>query len=86
MQKLEQGLEVKSPEIQEITAAPVRFWQRLTPKFVRDVRQTLRESGVKGVVSRYGWKIVAAFFVYYLVRDTILYILIPYAIAKGLIF
>ncbi len=31
---------------------------------------------------RYGWKVGAAIFVYYLVRDTILYIILPILIAK----
>ncbi len=47
-----------------------------------EVRVTFKESGMKGVVRRFGWKIFAIFFVYYLVRDSILYILIPYLIAK----
>ncbi|MBC8365807.1 hypothetical protein H8E52_00205 [bacterium] len=31
---------------------------------------------------RYGWKVGAAIFLYYLVRDTILYIILPILIAK----
>jgi hypothetical protein len=30
-----------------------------------------------------GWKTLAAIFVFYLVRDVIIYILIPYFVAKG---
>jgi len=37
-------------------------------------------------VRRLGWKFMLAFFLFYLVRDSILYILIPYLIAKGLFF
>ena len=37
-------------------------------------------------VRRLGWKFVVAFILYYLIRDSILYILIPYLIAKGLFF
>lgn len=36
-------------------------------------------------VKKAGWKFVAAFFIFYLVRDTILYIIIPYLIYKGVI-
>lgn len=36
-------------------------------------------------VKKAGWKFVAAFFIFYLIRDTILYILIPYLIYKGVI-
>ncbi len=39
-----------------------------------------------GEVKKLGWKFVTAFILFYLVRDTILYILIPYLIAKGLFF
>ena len=37
-------------------------------------------------VKQLGWKFVVAFILYYLIRDSILYILIPYLIAKGLFF
>ncbi len=30
-----------------------------------------------------GWKVVLGIFMFYLIRDSILYILIPYLIAKG---
>lgn len=47
------------------------------------VRDTFRGEGFRGTFRRYGWKLFAAFFVYYLVRDVTLYILIPYLAAKG---
>ena len=37
-------------------------------------------------VKQLGWKFMLAFILFYLVRDTILYILIPYMIAKGIFF
>ena len=37
-------------------------------------------------VKKLGWKFVTAFILFYLVRDTILYILIPYLIARGIFF
>ncbi len=48
----------------------------------QEVRTTFREAGFKGVLRRYGWKIFALFFVYYLVRDLTLYIAIPWLIAN----
>jgi len=33
-----------------------------------------------------GWKFTLAFILFYLIRDSILYILIPYLIAKGIFF
>ena len=50
----------------------------------REYREVFKQHGFKGLVKRYGWKLVAAVFMYYLIRDSILYILIPYLIAKGL--
>tara|TARA_Y100000588_G_scaffold283150_1_gene300534 strand:+ start:135 stop:278 length:144 start_codon:yes stop_codon:yes gene_type:complete len=38
----------------------------------------------KKIYRKYGWKAVVALFVYYLVRDVSLYILLPWAIAKGI--
>jgi hypothetical protein len=37
------------------------------------------------VYKKYGWKILAAIFCYYLIRDVTIYIIIPYLIARGLI-
>jgi len=37
-------------------------------------------------VKRLGWTFIIAFILFYLIRDSILYILIPYLIAKGLFF
>jgi hypothetical protein len=31
---------------------------------------------------RYGWKLLLGLFLYYLIRDTILYIIIPYLVAR----
>ena len=48
------------------------------------IPQGFQEQGFKGLVKKYGWRVVLAVFMYYLIRDSILYILIPYLIAKGL--
>ena len=39
---------------------------------------TFRESGLKGLFKKYGWKIFLIFFMYYLIRDLILYVFLPY--------
>ena len=36
-------------------------------------------------VKRMGWKFILAFVLFYLIRDSILYLLIPYLIYKGVI-
>lgn len=61
-----------------------RLLDRITPKILLEVRNVFRESGIKGVYKRYGWKIFAAFFIYYLIRDVSLYILLPLYIAGKL--
>ena len=50
----------------------------------KEYREVFKEQGFKGLVKKYGRKLVLAVFIYYLIRDSILYILIPYLIAKGL--
>lgn len=49
---------------------------------VSECRKIFKEGGFKAVINRYGWKIFAVFFVYYLIRDLTLYVLIPYLVAK----
>ena len=56
----------------------------LTIKIIREYRDTLKEKGVKGFIKTYGWKVVFTVFMFYLIRDSILYILIPYMITKGI--
>ena len=50
-----------------------------------DVKYIFKSQGIKGVVKKYGWKIFAVFFMYYLIRDSILYILLPWLVAKHFI-
>ncbi|MBK9322320.1 MAG: hypothetical protein IPM97_05095 [Bdellovibrionaceae bacterium] len=52
-------------------------------KILEEIRATFRESGLRGVFKKYGWKLFLAFFIYYLVRDVLLYILLPYLLYKG---
>jgi MFS family permease len=53
--------------------------------FVREARRTFRQGGLRGTLQRYGWKLFAAFFLYYLIRDTTLYIVLPYLAARGVL-
>ena len=54
-------------------------------KKLKEYRQVIKKNGFKGFIKIYGWKVVVVVFLYYLVRDSILYILIPYLFAKGLL-
>lgn len=68
--------------------------------FLRQFKQDLRAplAGAEGkrlparlrmrlgfLYRKYGWKLVAGVVAYFLVRDTVLYIILPYLIAKRLI-
>jgi len=48
----------------------------------QEKKQTFKAQGFKGLFRVYGWKMVVAFFVYYLVRDVTLYILLPWLVAR----
>lgn len=53
-------------------------------EYFRTLRDERRRLGWKGLLRKRGWTIIALVVLYYLVRDSILYILIPLAIAAGL--
>ena len=46
-------------------------------KVIREFTAGLKANGFKKTIAQYGWKVFAAVFFYYLVRDVVLYILIP---------
>jgi len=52
--------------------------------YFRNLRDERRRLGWKGLLQRRGWVLVALVVVGYLVRDLVLYILVPLAIAAGL--
>jgi DHA1 family tetracycline resistance protein-like MFS transporter len=53
--------------------------------FLREAKGTFRQGGLRGTLQRYGFKLFAAFFLYYLIRDTTLYIVLPYLAARGVL-
>ena len=53
-------------------------------RYLRILRDERRQLGWKGLVKKRGWKLVALFVVFYLIRDVTLYILIPLGIAAGI--
>ncbi len=52
-------------------------------QFLRTLRDERRAHGWKGLVRRRGWRLVLVFVVFYLIRDVILYLLIPLAVIAG---
>jgi len=56
---------------------------RFTPKFINEWLEIKREGGFKLLLQKKGWYVILTIVIYYLIRDSILYILIPYLIYKG---
>jgi hypothetical protein len=61
-----------------------RFREAITPNFMKPYAKIWREEGFKVLIKKAGWKIVAFIILFYLIRDSLIYILIPYLIAKGI--
>ena len=55
------------------------------PRFLSEWNVIRQEGGYKLLIKKKGWVVVVAFFTFYLVRDSILYLLIPYLALKGII-
>ncbi len=55
------------------------------PPLIQEWTALLRDKGLKGFAREKGWKIVAAIFLFYLVRDSVIYLIIPLLIAQGFI-
>jgi len=54
----------------------------LKPKWLQEWTTIIKSEGIKSFLKQKGWKFFIAFILFYLVRDTILYIIIPYFAAK----
>ncbi|MBI3557108.1 MAG: MFS transporter [Deltaproteobacteria bacterium] len=61
------------------------LWHMGSASWIVEARKTFRSRGFKGLLKTSGWKLLAAFFAYYLIRDITLYILLPWLAAKGLL-
>ncbi len=55
-------------------------------KFLSKYTKIYKKDGFKGVLKEGGWRVITYFVLFYLIRDTILYIIVPYLIVKGIIF
>ena len=50
---------------------------------MREVKKTWQEEGFRGVLRKYKWKVVLPLVGYYLVRDILIYLVLPYLVVKG---
>ena len=57
----------------------------LIPNTIREWNNIRKEGGLIYLFKQKGSIVLLAFFLFYLVRDSILYILIPLLVAKGII-
>ncbi|MFQ5641871.1 MAG: hypothetical protein ACE5IR_28175 [bacterium] len=57
----------------------------LKPKIIREWTALWKEVGFRGFVKQKGWKIMIAIIIFYLIRDSFLYLLLPYLAARGLL-
>ena len=77
---------VRSIKGLESNAEKKSFFKRvLKPKIIHDWVAVWREHGFKEFIKRKGWKVVAAVFLFYLIRDSFLYLLLPYFATRGIL-
>ena len=48
------------------------------PRFMQSWLDAYQRGGIKELLSEKGWSVLIVFFLFYLIRDSILYIVIPY--------
>ena len=58
--------------------------EKLIPPFLKSYVIFYKKNGFKKTVKKHGWKLFIIIFIYYLIRDSILYIIIPYFALKGI--
>tara|TARA_B100000579_G_scaffold426393_1_gene433547 strand:+ start:1417 stop:1644 length:228 start_codon:yes stop_codon:yes gene_type:complete len=68
----------------------IKFWnkmkikEKLIPKFLYKYVIYYQNHGFKKTIKKFGWKLIIIISIFYLIRDSILYIIIPYFAIKGL--
>ncbi|MGB1184642.1 MAG: hypothetical protein ACPG4S_05705 [Schleiferiaceae bacterium] len=55
----------------------------LTPKFLQQYLEVFKQKGLKEGVKAVGFPVAFGLFMFFLVKGVVLYILLPYLIAKG---
>ena len=48
------------------------------PQFMQPWIDAYKKGGIKELLSQHGWKVIIGFVLFYLIRDSILYIIIPW--------
>ena len=73
---------ILGPAIDSFRTSVLFRWYKF---FILDSVAIIRESGFKTFLQKRGWKVIAVVITYYLIRDTFLYILLPYLIAREIL-
>ena len=60
------------------------FINKFLPEFLREYIKYYKKNGFKKTIKKLGWKVILLIFMYYLIRDSILYIIIHYLVGKEL--
>jgi hypothetical protein len=63
-----------------ILLSPVRLFRHA----IIDSLRIVKRHGLRELLRQRGWKFIAAIVAYYLVRDSLLYIVVPLLVARGL--
>jgi hypothetical protein len=61
------------------------FLFRLYKYYIIDSIIIVKKEGFKSLLKKRGWKFFLVIVAYYTVRDSVLYIIIPYMIARGIL-
>ena len=56
----------------------------MNPKWFLELKTIYKSDGIKGLFKKGGKKFIIAFFLFYLIRDTILYVIPFYLASKGI--
>ena len=64
------------------TQNPVKKRRFLMPQWILEANEVRKKDGMKGMIKKGGWRLLAAFFIFYLIRDTILYV-IPFMLGAN---
>ncbi len=70
-------------EVSNVTGNFILF--RLYKYYISDSIMIAKNHGIKELFKRKGWKFLLIVISYYAVRDTLIYLVIPYLAAKGII-
>ena len=56
--------------------------RRFIPQWIQEANAVRQKEGFKGMLKKGGWRLLLAFFLFYLIRDTIIYV-IPFMLGAN---